>query len=272
MEECCKTSPKVTGQRSLTFGRQGPHFPGTTGGHTLPVPMTQASPLQQPRVPQSPSQMQQPQHSPSNVQHHPVANYSFAPLNPFLQQRHSPQTALNIERERERERDRERERENEERMRRNEMLQREYEREQMELREQAQRDRHSPHENHTSTIPLQQPVPSRGQGTLHGPNGILSHMDIGVGPNSSGVSVASNGPAGVFGGSLQNVVNQSSPRPFIQQSSHVIPHQQLLGGFGNAMTPQQLPNGMAALSQGQQPILNVSSRPISDSCVLFWPL
>ncbi|KAL9020586.1 MAG: hypothetical protein Q9185_002172 [Variospora sp. 1 TL-2023] len=123
-----------------------------------------------------------------------------------------------------------------------------------ELRQQSQREQDlSPRENYTGSIPLQQPVPSRGQGTLHGPNGILAHLNAGSGPNvpPNVIGAAGNG----FQANGQPA-SETSPRAFLQQPVQSITHQQLLGGFTHAVNPQQLPNGMAALSQGQQPILN----------------
>lgn len=140
-----------------------------------------------------------------------------------------------------------------ERLQRNrqEMMQRDYE---MDMHEQLQREQaSSPRENHTGSIPLQQPVPSRGQGTLHGPNGILAHLNSANGPN---LSSNTSGVSNAFPGNTQPT-REGSPRSFVQQPVQNLPHQQLLGSFTNAANTQQLPNGMAALSQGQQPILNV---------------
>ena len=129
-------------------------------------------------------------------------------------------------------------------------------------REQQQRELHqSPRENHTSTIPIQQPVASRVPSTLHGPNGILNdqHPGVGVAPPPPQAPLgAPSGPGNVFRNGVQ-AANDNSLRPFAQQVTQPIPSQNLLG-FNSAMTPQQLPNGVgAALSQGQQPILNVRS-------------
>ena len=164
------------------------------------------------------------------------------------QQQQSPQATMNNERERELDMDRQRQQEL--------MMQREFEHH--ELREQQQREQHQATlENHTGSIPLQQPVASRVPATLHGPNGILANLGAGAGPNPPSAPLgAPSGPGNVFANNMQST-DESPPRAFIQQPPQNIPPQQLLG-FGNAVTPQQLPNGMAALSQGQQPILNVS--------------
>ncbi|KAI4091009.1 MAG: hypothetical protein LQ344_004390 [Seirophora lacunosa] len=202
--------------------------------------------------------MSQQQQSPPNVHHQQVqgANYSLPALGPSLHQQQSPQAIMAMEREREREREREHDKEREmeiERHRQREAAYREQERD-FELRQQSQREQDlSPRENYTGSIPLQQPVPSRGQGTLHGPNGILAHLNAGNGSNAppNVIGAASNG----FPANGQSA-SETSPRAFLQQPVQSITHQQLLGGFTHAVNPQQLPNGMAALSQGQQPILN----------------
>ncbi|KAL9598928.1 MAG: hypothetical protein Q9219_004194 [cf. Caloplaca sp. 3 TL-2023] len=200
---------------------------------------------------------QQPQHqqqSPPRAHHQPVhgVGYSLPALNAALHQQQSPQTNLAIDREREREQDRERDIEIE-RQRQREMAFREQEQD-FDLRQHSRLEQDSsPRENHTGSIPLQQPVPSRGQGTLHGPNGILAHLNAASSANVP--SSAINGQAAVFPGNGYSG-SESSPRTFFQQPVQSMPHQQLLGGLGHAANPQQLPNGMAALSQGQQPILN----------------
>ena len=126
-------------------------------------------------------------------------------------------------------------------------------------REQQQREQHqSPRENHAAAVPIQQPVASRVPATLHGPNGILNDQHPGIGtapPPPQAPLGAPNGPGNVFGNSVQTA-SDNSLRPFVQQVQQPIPPQNLLG-FSNAVTPQQLPNGVPALSQGQQPILNV---------------
>ena len=139
------------------------------------------------------------------------------------------------------------------------MMHREHERE---LREQQQRElQRPPLENHTGSIPLQQPVASRIGNPLHGPNGILSNANVGVTANPPSAPLgAPSGPGNVFANGIHpshDVIGRS----FLQQPVQNIPPQQLLG-FGGSVTPQQLPGGMAALSQGQQPILNVSASQI----------
>ena len=188
------------------------------------------------------------------MQHQAVhgTNYSLPALGPSLQQQQSSQVVIAMDHEREREQERGREIEMEmERQRQREMAQREYDRE-MDLHQQAQREPDSsPRGNHTGSIPLQQPVPSRGQGTLHGPHGILAHLNGSVAPSNHIDATVNVFPANV------PPPSESSPRSFMQHSVQSLPHQQLLGSFSQAVNPQQLPNGMAALTQGQQPILNV---------------
>ncbi|KAL8720502.1 MAG: hypothetical protein Q9225_002655 [Loekoesia sp. 1 TL-2023] len=246
-------SSQILGQSGQTLIPQA----GSAGAPALPISLGPASPLQQSRMAQTSSQQQQQQHpqqSPPGVHHQPIQgpSYSLPALGPTLQQQQSPQAVLAMEREREREQDRERDIEIE-RQRQREMAYREQERD-FELRQQSQQEQgSSPRENHTGSIPLQQPVPSRGQGTLHGPNGILAHLNAGNGPNPPPNAIGGQGNG--FPGNGYSA-SETSPRAFLQQPVQSLPHQQLLGGFSHAVNPQQLPNGMAALSQGQQPILN----------------
>ncbi|KAI4171456.1 MAG: hypothetical protein LQ343_004194 [Gyalolechia ehrenbergii] len=231
-----------------------PPFYPSSAGPPLPIPLGPTSPLQQSRMAHTSSHQQHQLQSPPGVHHQPIQgpNYSLPALGPVLQHQQSPQAVLAVEREREREQDREREIEIE-RQRQRELAYREQEAD-LELRHQAQREPDlSPRENHTGSIPLQQPVPSRGQGTLHGPNGILAHLNAGSGPNPPANAVG--GQANAFSGNGYPA-SETSPRSFLQQPIQSLPHQQLLGGFSHAVNSQQLPNGMAALSQGQQPILN----------------
>ena len=147
-----------------------------------------------------------------------------------------------------------------------EQQQREQQQREQQQREQQQREQHqSPRENHAAAVPIQQPVASRVPATLHGPNGILNDQHPGVGtapPPPQAPLVAPSGPGNVFGNSVQTA-SDNSLRPFAQQVQQPIPPQNLLG-FSNAVTPQQLPNGVPALSQGQQPILNVCPSYPSD--------
>ena len=268
--------------------RTGPFFSGQPNGHSLPAPqgMPPGASIQSARGPSAPQQQQ----SPPGIQHHPVQapGYALPTLGPSVQQQQSPQAAvMAMERELEREQqemaqrqyDREaemlhqRDQQQREQLQREQMqreqlqreqlqreqLQREQlQREQLQQREQQQREQHpSPRENHTGAIPIQQPVASRVPATLHGPNGILNdqHPGVGTAPSQPLAALgAPSGPGNVFGNGVQ-AQNDNSLRPFAQQVTQGLPPQQLLG-FSNAATPQQLPTGIGALSQGQQPILN----------------
>ena len=223
--------------------------------------MMQGSPMQ-PNRGQPTFQQQLP---PPGSQHQATApGYSLPALDSTMQQQQPPQVAL----EQDREHAREREAEIERRQQQEAIAQRDYERE-IELREHQQREQHhSPLENHTGSIPIQQPVASRIPATLHGPNGILNHQHVGT----NGVQVAPSAPLGAPSGPGNVFVNnmqpgrEASPRQFIQQGPQLIPAPQLLNP-GGLEAAQQVP---AALSQGaQQPILNVCSflLPIlSDGC------
>ncbi|KAL6715952.1 Transcriptional regulatory protein sin3 [Lecanora helva] len=272
--------PQTNGPSILT--QSGPIFSSQTSGHNLPHPqnLPQAPPLQTVRGPPSLQQHSPPSMQPHGVQH---LNYPLPNLGPGLQRQSSPQAFARAERER----DYERERLREQQIRQDMLAQQRYEqeneilhqREQLQ-REQIQRDQAqheqvqrehqqreqqqqqqqreqlpSPRENHTGTIPIQQPIASRVPATLHGPNGILNDQHPGVGATTTQTQLgAPSGPGNIHTNGVQ-AVNDNSLRSFPQQVTQSHPPQQLLG-FSNAVTPQQLPNGVAALSQGQQPILN----------------
>ena len=266
----------------LTLICPGPFFASQSNGHNLPNPpgLSQVQPLQPGRGP-PPAQQQQ---SPTGVQHHTVqaSGYPLPTLGPSLQQQQqSPQAAFSAEQNFERERLREQQMQQELAQQRRydqeseilhqqqeqqqreqqqrEQQQREQQQREQQQREQQQREQHqSPRENHAAAVPIQQPVASRVPATLHGPNGILNDQHPGVGtapPPPQAPLGAPSGPGNVFGNSVQPA-SDNSLRPFVQQVQQPIPPQNLLG-FSNAVTPQQLPNGVPALSQGQQPILNV---------------
>ncbi len=224
--------------------------------------------IQSSRGPSAP----QPQQSPPGMPHHPVQapGYALPTLGPSLQQQQSPQ-AMAMEREIERERFLEQQRQQEmaqrqydedteklQQQQRDQLHREQMHREQLQQREQQQREQHqSPRENHTGAIPIQQPVASRVPATLHGPNGILNdqHPGVGAAPSQPLAALgAPGGPGNVYGNGVQ-ARDDNSLRPFAQQVTQGLPPQQSLG-FSNAATPQQLPTGIGALSQGQQPILN----------------
>ena len=143
-----------------------------------------------------------------------------------------------------------------------EILHQQQEQQQREQHQQQQQQQQreqlpSPREHHNGTIPIQQPIASRVPATLHGPNGILNdqHAGASVGPPQSAAPIGvPNPPGSVFVNGVQSA-NENSLRPLPPHITQSLPPQQLLG-FGNTVTSQQLPNGVAALTQGQQPILN----------------
>ena len=206
--------------------------------------------------------MQHPQQSsPTALQHPSQPPYGLPTLGPTMSQQ-SPQAAIQAEREHT-------EREQRERMRQEqiqqEIAQQRYEQEndrliqqrELQAREQLQREQlRSPRETHAGAIPLQQPVASRIPATLHGPNGILNEQHL-TSPSHAQPPPpmgAPSGPGNVFGGSMQ-AGNDNGIRPFAPQPPQSMPPQQQLLNLTMAVAPQQV-NGVGALAQGQQPILN----------------
>ncbi|KAK2758744.1 Transcriptional regulatory protein sin3 [Arachnomyces sp. PD_36] len=179
----------------------------------------------------------------------------------------SPQSSLNRERERD-SRDREiieRQRQQEE-MAHREREQREREREQLERQQlerqqlerqqreqqQQQQQQHHPVQSHTGSIPIHQPVASKVPNSIHGPNGLLSNLSASAASNPPQSSLqASNGPANLFATQVQH--GDGTPRPFLQHGQG--PPPQSMMGFNSSAAPQ-IPGSVAALAQGQQPILN----------------
>ena len=124
---------------------------------------------------------------------------------------------------------------------------------------QEQRELHqSPLTNHAGPLQIAQPTP-RMTATLHGPNGILNHQNMGAntlpGVNTSSTS-APGGPSAFTNGTRPS---ETSPRAFAQHVPPTLAQPQQSVGFTNAnnSVQQQMPTGLAAsLSQGgQQPIL-----------------
>lgn len=169
---------------------------------------------------------------------------------------------------RERERD-SRERELIERQRQEELAHREREqreREREQLDRQQREQQHHPVQSHTGSIPLHQPVANKVPNSIHGPNGLLSNlggnpsngpppqssMQSSGGGGGSGGGGAGGGPAGIFGPQMRH--GEGTPGSFMQNPSG--PPAQSMLGFG-ASGPQ-ISGNVAALTQGQQPILNVS--------------
>jgi paired amphipathic helix protein Sin3a len=152
---------------------------------------------------------------------------------------------------RERERD-SREREIIERQRQEEMAHRERERER-DHREQIERQldrrdqQHHPVQSHTGSIPLHQPVANKVPNSIHGPGGLLSTLS---GNPQNGHQGGPQSAAGLFGPQMQH--GEGTPRSYMQHPGG--PPGQPMMGY-NA-TGQQIPGNVAALAQGQQPILN----------------
>ncbi|KAJ6009995.1 hypothetical protein N7522_005011 [Penicillium canescens] len=217
----------------------GPYHPGQSGGHSLPglaeLSQTHGGPHQSPAYGQHPA-------GPSHGTGHSLPGIGQA------MQHASPQ--LNRERERD-----SREREIIERQRQEEMAhreQRERERDR-EHREQLERqlDRrdqsHHPVQSHTGSIPLHQPVANKVPNSIHGPGGLLS--TLGGTPQGS----HQGGPqsaAGLFGPQMQH--GEGTPRSYMQHPGGP-PGQPMMGYNASG---QQIPGNVAALAQGQQPILN----------------
>lgn len=161
-------------------------------------------------------------------------------------------------------RDRERDsREHEilERQRHEDMVHREREQREREREhlERQQREQHTV-QSHTGSIPIHQPVASKVPNSIHGPNGLLSNIGAGAAAaNPPQSSMQPGGPANLFGAQIPSH-QENPPRPFMQQHPQAPPSQQPMMGY-NGAAPAQIPGNVAALAQGQQPILNVSSYP-----------
>ncbi|KAL1960976.1 hypothetical protein VTO42DRAFT_4864 [Malbranchea cinnamomea] len=169
----------------------------------------------------------------------------------------SPQSTLGREREREsRDRDREILERQREMQREEEMMQREREIRERD-REQAERyhreqQQHHPVQSHAGSIPIHQPVASKVGNSIHGPNGLLSNMSTNASNNPPGGVQGSNPSGGLYGGGqVQHA--EGPPRQYHPQVQGP-PSQPYMGLSGSA--PSQVPNSVATLSQGQQPILN----------------
>ena len=213
--------------------------------------LPQSSPSQVTRPSTATQQAQQ--QSPSMVHHRPSPSYAPAQTNtnyPVLSvsqmsQQQSPHNAPVADRES----DYQHAQEAHERMLREQEREREVQQREMQQREMQQ----VPHETHTGSIPLQQPVASRISSTLHAPNGILSsNPNVGIGlMASAGPMGAPNGPGNVFSHGAQAAQDARMLPMQVQQN---VPQQ--LSGFGpNTQQQQMAPNG-TPMPNGQQPILN----------------
>ncbi|EER28429.1 Paired amphipathic helix repeat family protein [Coccidioides posadasii C735 delta SOWgp] len=228
------------------------HAVSQPSSHTLP---TLADLTQGANVP--PPSHQQPPRYAQHQQPSLGGSHSLPGISQSIQHS-SPQSSINRDREREsRDRDRDILERQREMQREEEMMQREREirerdrehaeRYHREQQQQQQQQQHHPVQSHTGSIPIHQPVASKVQNSIHGPNGLLSNLGATTGPNAPQNALqGSSVPGGLFGGQMQHP--DGPPRQYMPVQS-----QSLLFG-GNA--PSQIPGSVAALAQGQQPILN----------------
>lgn len=190
--------------------------------------------------------------------------YSLPALGQTMQQ---PSMQQGLDRDREIRQMELREREVRERQRhQDELTQREREREQQERETRERQQRESqPHQNHTGSIPIHQPVASKVSTAIHGPGGLLSTIGPGATSNSSGSLVHPGVPPNVFGPSLQ--IGEAPSRSVHQITAPSVSHQVLSFGATHAVHP--VTGGITGLSQGQQPILNVGDRHSDQPLVRF---
>ena len=214
--------------------------------HSSPLQTARSITATQQAQQQSPSAVHN-RPSPGYAPTQPSANYPVLSMGQLPQQQ-SPHAAPVAERER----DYQHAHEAHERMIREQEYDREIQQREMQQREMVQQ---MPHETHTSSIPLQQPVASRIPSTLHGPNGILSSNPNGINMlASAGPMGAPSGPGNVFANGGQTA-RENAARMLPMHIQQSMAPQQLLG-FGQNMQQQQMaPNG-TPMPGGQQPILN----------------
>ena len=132
---------------------------------------------------------------------------------------------------------------------RDEMMMRERETQERErldrLHQEQQQQR--PVQSHAGAIPIHQPVASKVQNSIHGPNGLLANGGAGaIQHNGPGSSVSS----GLFGGAGQHEA-QRQPQYLHQQAP--VPAPQSGPTFIPGPSPMPAP---AQMAHGQQPILN----------------
>lgn len=130
---------------------------------------------------------------------------------------------------------------------RDDMMMRDREREQME-RIHQDIQQHRPVQSHAGSIPIHQPVASKVQNSIHGPNGLLANGGAGA--------VQLNGPPpstsnSLFGGPAQHEPQRSSQ--FLHQQVAAQPPPPQAQVFMPGPSPMSAP---AQLAHGQQPILN----------------
>ncbi|OJJ46130.1 hypothetical protein ASPZODRAFT_133127 [Penicilliopsis zonata CBS 506.65] len=260
-----------------SFGQNPPPQQGPSSqsaGPVLPPPAGPYHPANQPaghslpglaELSQGPGGPHQP---PAYGQHPPAPSHSAGHSLPGIGQAMQHPSPQSINRERERD---SREREMIERQRQEEMAHRERERErereglersQMERQylerareqqqqQQQQQQHHHPVQSHTGSIPLHQPVASKVPNSIHGPNGLLSNLGSNPANGPQNAMQSSGGPGGLYAASLQH--GEGTPRAYMQQHPAGPPGQPMLGHPGQG---PQIPGSVAALAQGQQPILN----------------
>lgn len=230
--------------------KTGPPYPPLgQSGHTLPALSDLTQGAAPPRPPQPP-----PRYGPPPGPSHQLPGFGQAI------QHSPPQPPVNRDREREiRERDREMYEREEMLNRERELREREHREREME-RYHHERQHGHPVQSNAGSIPIHQPVASKVSNSIHGPNGLLSNL-AGGGPvpnPQSGSLHASNGPESVFG----QVSHADGPaRGYLPSGPPS------MVGYGGAAIPQM--TSSMGLSQGQQPILNVSSANLILSATLW---
>ncbi|KAL3438750.1 hypothetical protein BDV09DRAFT_159592 [Aspergillus tetrazonus] len=216
------------------------HSAGQAGGHSLPGLAELSQTHGNPHPP------------PSYGQHAPAPSHGGGHSLPGIGQamQHPSPQSMNQDRERD-----SRDREIIERQRQEEMVHRERERERERdiERQQLERQRdqqHHPVQSHTGSIPLHQPVASKVPNTIHGPGGLLSNLGPNPPNGPQNAMQASGGPGGMYGSQIPH--GEGTPRSYMQHAAGP-PGQPLMAFNGGGPS---IPGNVAALAQGQQPILN----------------
>ncbi|KAH8692147.1 putative transcription factor [Talaromyces proteolyticus] len=193
-------------------------------------------------------------HQPPPFGQHPQPSHGGTHSLPGIgQAMQHPSPQLNRDRERD-----SREREMLERQRHEDMVQREREqreREREHLERQQREQQQHPVQSHTGSIPIHQPVASKVPNSIHGPNGLLSNIGGGAPSNPSQSSVQSNTVSSLFGTQMPPH-QDGAPRPYMPHTQP--PPSQPMMGYNGSTAPAaaQIPGNVAAMAQGQQPILN----------------
>ncbi|KIV86574.1 hypothetical protein PV11_02175 [Exophiala sideris] len=223
------------------------HHSQPSGSHSLSIAdLTQGPPNhQQQHQYNTQPPPPQPQGHPMGPLGHPLPQHSPPYLGREREMRELREREMREHELRERDmRDRELQRQ------RDEMMMREREREARE-REQMERmhqdhQQQRPVQSHAS-IPIHQPVASKVQNSIHGPNGLLANGGAGSVPHTGPPPPSANS---LFGGPSQHEAQR--PSQFMHQQVGGPPPQQ-----GQAFMPGPSPMpAPAQLAHGQQPILN----------------